>query len=89
MDKLPIRVNKYPFFTNYEEPWRNCYLCAQFSAEQPTDGEDITILGGRKYPLHDMVEFEGHWYCTKHFEFRFNKYLREQSPIDVGDDFVE
>ena len=75
-------------FVNLEEPWRNCYLCSQFTADQPTDGDDITIIGGRKHPIHEMVEHEGRWYCMKHFEFKFEKALREEFPIDVGDDFV-
>jgi len=89
MDKLPIRITKHPFFTNLEEPWRTCCLCSRYTADQPTGDDDITITGGRLHPESEMTEYEGKWYCNKHFEFRFGKQFLDEAGIDISEYYGE
>jgi len=79
-----MRVHVPPRFVNIEEPWRNCYLCAQFTADQPNaDGGEDEITGGRMYPDSALIEYEGRYYCTDHFIFKFDRKLREENRIDI------
>ena len=81
---VPIRIKGYRFSENLEEPTRMCHLCAQYEDDQPTADEevDLTIEGGRLHPESDMVEYEGRWYCTEHFNFKFNRKLREENVVE-------
>ena len=78
-----MRFKVPPRFVNIEEPWRNCYLCAQFTADQPTSGDDEEIVGGRMHPESDLIEYEGRYYCADHFLFKFNCKLRDENRIDI------
>jgi len=80
-----MRFKVPPRFVNIEEPWRNCHLCAQFTASQPTSvtGVNVAIYGGRMHPDSDLIEYEGRYYCADHFMFKFDRKLREESPIEV------
>jgi len=49
------------------EKWRYCELCG---------------ANARLHPESEMVEYDGKWYCTPCFHFRFDFEFRDE-PADI------
>ena len=79
-----MQIKYETHFRNIGEARDKCYLCSQFYDDQPDgEGGDETIYGGRLHLKDSLIEHEGQYYCPEHFEFRFNRKLREENIIDI------
>jgi hypothetical protein len=65
------------------EKFRACHLCGGHWSE--TDGDTSeTNYYGRLYPESLLVERDGRWYCSSHYNWRFNKKDTDE-PFDMPD----
>jgi len=70
-------------YTAPRYPGDSCYLCGEFHAVQPKDDlSEWNIYGGRMYNKNDLIEYDGRYYCPFHFNFKFNRKLREENVVE-------
>lgn len=78
MPQVRTRIRRH--FDNLSEPWRHCYICGKYEAEQSDEG---TIYGGRMHPESELILYEGKYYCVPHFDYRFNMQFIDDYKLEI------
>lgn len=71
-EKVILDKPQLEYQHHFGEQWRGCVMCGG-SYSEADDDTGQTNFYGRLYPESLMVERDGKYYCTKHYNWRFIK----------------
>ena len=66
------------------EKFRACHLCGGDWSETDGDTEETNYYG-RLYPESLLIERDGKWFCSSHYNWRFSKKDADDEPWDEPD----